>query len=161
MCPWKIFMHENKIVWPLLLSKITFSIIFILVTMGRSSFIRVITNEDDLHDSIRCIIEHNNAGHEKYGNYTDEEFERIDPERAQRSKFMKGMMNIPGVVMMHVGCQEKWNRGEDIDTTGILVRFQGKIWLEVCNGGGGACTNYLLATRTLSRHELDRHRGKA
>jgi hypothetical protein len=36
--------------------------------------------------------------------------------------------------------QEKWTRGENIGLTGILVDFDGSIWLEVKNNGGGACT---------------------
>jgi hypothetical protein len=71
--------------------------------MGRTTFIRIISNEQDLQDSIQCILKHNLAE-----DTTDDA------------------------------------RGEDIHEGGAIVKFEGSLWLEVMNSGGGSLTTRWL-----------------
>jgi hypothetical protein len=73
--------------------------------MGRTIFIRIISNETDLHNSIRCIRKHN-----RHADATD------------------------------------YDRGEAIYPGGVFVKFNGSLWLEVANSGGGSLTTDWLQT---------------
>ena len=78
------------------------------------------------------------------GSYTDEEFAVLDPMRHAVNIQLKDL--VPGQVAT-LGCAEKWTRGEDLAAGGCFVKFRGALWLEVTNGGGGACS-----TRWLKEH---------
>jgi hypothetical protein len=115
--------------------------------MGRTIFIRVISSENDLHDTIRCIIEHNSTPLVRLGTYTDEDFQRIDPTRANALTMVLGDLPVDAFTSITMECKQRFNRGENIEPGGIFVRFDGKLWLEVRNYGGGACTTAWLHER--------------
>jgi hypothetical protein len=96
---------------------------------------------------MRSIYAHNCTDMVNSGeSYTDNEFRLLDPVRFFVSAEMHSQLAIVVAAMgaeMETGLgrqQEKWTRGENIGLTGILVDFDGSIWLEVKNNGGGACT---------------------
>lgn len=116
--------------------------------MGISCFIAPIADTDALTNAIRSCVAHNLAPMTPLGGvYTDEEFAALDPRRTAFLRSMKDLM--PGVPM-EAGCREKWTRGEDLQPGGSFVEFRDTLWLEVANGGGGACT-----TRWLKEHAPD------
>jgi len=111
--------------------------------MGKSTFICRVDNAEQFTKAVRSIVAHNISPMENTGSvYTDEEFKRIDPMRFAFAKRMKEHLG-PDVV---TGCQQRWTRGEDIRVHDgfTLVSFEGHLWLEVSNGGGGACSTLFL-----------------
>jgi len=60
--------------------------------------------------------------------------------------------------MVGASSKEPWTRGEDINTErAVLVRFRGKLWSEVTNAEGGACTTrWLRENSTISWLGTDR-----
>jgi hypothetical protein len=74
------------------------------------------------------------------GSYSDEEFDVLDPMRAATARSLVHSFGN----QIHLGCREKWNRGETIEPRGVLVKFNDGVWLEVANHGGGACSTLFL-----------------
>ena len=95
-----------------------------------------------MKNAFAAVLRHNNSKMESLGyNYSLEEFEKLDPMRAK----VFATIYTPG---LHIGAMEAWTRGEDIDTgEAFLVRYNGHVWLEVSNGGGGACTTAYLQNK--------------
>jgi len=108
--------------------------------MGITTFICPIPTKASLTHALRSIVVHNTTTPIKTGGlYTMEEFAILDPMRHRVCEFLS-TLDTP----VNWGCMEKWNRGEDIDNGFCFVRFQGQLWLEVANRGGGANTTEWL-----------------
>ena len=112
--------------------------------MGRSVFICKVPDHTTMKKAIEAVLRHNDSEMKPLGRiYTTLEFEQLDPMRAA---VISGLSAGPGLTDKECehSCMEAWTRGEDIDKVGCLVWFQGSLWLEVENFGGGACTTMWL-----------------
>ena len=113
--------------------------------MGISVFICPVPNADALKAAIEAVLCHNASDMHSLGvNYTDEEFAVLDPKRHASITALNEQIGAGAAAGWFPGCKEKWTRGEDIKDTGCIVRYRGEEWLEVTNGGGGACTTRWL-----------------
>ncbi len=111
--------------------------------MGRTIFICVVNTKEQFEKAMRCVFTHNTTPMVKTGErYTDEEFRTLDPMRFATMTMIRERFSGDGTLV--AGVQERWNRGENILAGGIFVRFQGDLWLEVKNEGGGICTTLFL-----------------
>jgi len=117
-------------------------------TMGKSVFICPVPTPRALEDAIRAIVEHNVTESKKLGVYSDEEFRVLDPKRFHLFAEMKRQLDekAPNLTPRY-GCKERWTRGESIPLQGCIVKFRDELWLEVINGGGGACTTAWLKAK--------------
>lgn len=112
--------------------------------MGRSIFVCPVETRAALSVAIEAVMRHNAAEMKPTGGrYSDDEFAALDPMRHATITALAQQMQAPGLSCEH-GCMERWTRGEDIELTGCLVKFQGVDWLEVGNRGGGACSTTWL-----------------
>ena len=110
--------------------------------MGRSTFICPVADAGAFEKAVRDVVMHDTTAPVKLGEYTEAEFRSLDPERAE---FMLNLKNMfPDA---QLGCKERWTRGESLRHNPVLVMFEGTLWLEVYNGGGGASTMDFLRTQ--------------
>ena len=123
-------------------------------SMGVSVFVCPVPTAQAFEEAARAIVTHNTTPAVRLGRRTDEEYARIDPKRAAVNKAMREALQqrAPDAdgepPAPFADGQDKFTRGEDIDTSrACLVQFRGQMWLEVTNGGGGACTTEFLQER--------------
>ena len=116
--------------------------------MGITVFACEVATKATLEKAIETILRHNTAPLNPLGyQYTDAVFAELDPARFNMISMVKKELSKrqPDLEYTTGGCQEAWTRGEDINTkSAVLVRFRDKLWLEVTNGAGGACTTLWL-----------------
>ena len=110
--------------------------------MGRSTFICPVADAKAFKQAVRDLVKHDATSPVKLGEYTEDEFRSLDPERAEFMLNLEKM--LPGA---QLGCKERWTRGESLRHNPVLVMFEGKLWLEVSNGGLGASTMDFLRTQ--------------
>ena len=109
--------------------------------MGKSVFVCEVADKAAMKAAVEAVLRHNAAPVEPLGHdYTDDEFAVLDPLRARTLQALAAQgLDVSG------GCKAAFTRGEDINVdSAVLVRFRKKLWLEVVNGGGGACTTKWL-----------------
>ena len=121
-------------------------------SMGVSVFVCPVPTAQAFEEAARAIVTHNTTPAVRLGRRTDEEYARIDPKRAAMAKALRDTLRQRAPDLALTGGiadgQDKFTRGEDIDTSrACLVEFRGQMWLEVTNGGGGACTTEFLQER--------------
>ena len=71
----------------------------------------------------------------------------LDPRRHATNQMLKAQheaANPETAGVLILGCQEKWTRGEDLQTEMLVFERDGDWWLETINRGGGACTTLWL-----------------
>ena len=106
--------------------------------MGKTAFICKVDTVAAMANACRSIYKHNTTEMSALGGlYTDDEFRAIDPMRFNVMQKLRAQIGS-GVNM---ACAHKYSRGEDINlASACLVDFNGSVWLEVVNGGGGGCS---------------------
>lgn len=113
--------------------------------MGKSVFICRVPTKRALDDAIRAIVTHNVAEVVELGQYSDEEFARLDPMRARFFSKMNAQLGQTDPLVSNIcGAKTRYTRGDKIGMEGCLVKYKGELWLEVLNFGGGASTTEWL-----------------
>ena len=113
------------------------------VGMGRSCFVIDVTTKEAFEIAKKDVVVHNASPERPLGGqFTDEEFRLLDPHRADIMLALEHAVDEPPIM----SCKDRWTRGEDFYAY-CLVKYDGKLWLEATNGGGGAATMAFLVAR--------------